>query len=310
MYEELNYITSGIFQEKPHVSEVKKLKDLKFYYQVKRHLLVNGCLFCANYFITDSFYYYMNIYFPQNIFTELVKSSFHDETAEQVRFLPASLISGKLLEDSNSVGLIPTLDLITHSEFFISKSFGISFEDSLCNSYLYFYTHGKGINELYLNGDVSANEVLGAKLVLKELYASDVQIKLLTENNTGKSKDVLSAGDINFKDDIFLNGISFAEEIIEALSLPYVNFVLASAHKNALEDFHRSINDVQTKAYNLVEQGEFGRNFSEKAKQVIKENISSFICNLDEQDIDGIDQLLRLPFYHEIISDIIEVRYV
>ncbi len=255
----------------------------------------------------------MNIYFPENIFTESIKNSLPEETAAQIRFLPSSLITNELLKNprpDGAVGLIPTMDLITHKDLFVSRSFGISFEDSLCNSYLYFHTHGKEINELYLNGDVSSNEALGAKLILKELYASDVQINILAGDKNSATENTLSVGDINFKDDNFLNGISFAEEIIEVLSLPYVNFVLASAEEKPLNDFHRLMNDVQTKAYNFAEQGKFGRDLSEKAKLVIKENISSFICNLDEQDIDGIDQLLRLPFYHEIISDIIEVRYV
>ncbi len=252
----------------------------------------------------------MSIYFPQNIFTEAIKNSLPDKIAAQIRFLPSSLIAGELLKNHDTIGLIPTMDLIAHKDLFVSRSFGIAFEDSLCNSYLYYHTHGREVNELSLNGDVSSNEVLGAKLILKELYSSDVQISLLTGNKDEGTKNILSAGDINFKDDNFLKGISFAEEVIEVLSLPYVNFVLASVQKSALESFHRSINDIQTKVYNLGEEGKFGSDISEAAKQVIKENISSFICNLDEQDIDGIDQLIRLPYFHKIIPDIIEVRYI
>ena len=252
----------------------------------------------------------MKIFFPQNIFAELIKNSFNEGMASQINFLPSSLITSEILKSPDSVGLIPTMDLITHKDFFVSKSFGISFEESLCNSYLYFHTHGKDIKDLSLVGDVSSNEVIGGKLILKELYGVDVQINLLTGKQNVSEKNMLSVGDINFENDKFLTGISFAEEIIEVLSLPYVNFVLASTELTALESFHNSINDIQSKIYKLAESDTFGKHLSAKAKEKIKESISSFICNLDGQDFDGIDQLLRLAFYHEIIPEIIEVKFV
>jgi len=67
---------------------------------------------------------------------------------------------------------------------------------------------------------------------------------------------------------------------------------------------------LQAKIYDKVDNGEFGLNFTEEVKQYFKENISSFICNLDEQDVDGLDQLLRLPFYHDLIQEIIEIKFV
>ena len=252
----------------------------------------------------------MNIFFPQNIFTELMKSSFDERVASQISFLPSSLITGKVLKNPDSVGLIPTMDLIGHKDLFISKSFGISFEESLCNSYFYFLTHGKDIKVISLVGDVSSNEAIGGKLILKELYGVDVEVNLLAGNQNRSEKNILLAGDINFDDDIFLTGISFAEEIIEVLSLPYVNFVLASNNQVVLEDFYNSAKGVQSRIYNQAEEGNFGAGLSAEAKKKIKESISSFVCNLDGQDTDGIDQLLRLAFYHEIISEIIEVKYV
>ena len=252
----------------------------------------------------------MNIFFPQNIFTELIKSSFDERVASQISFLPSSLITSKVLENPDSIGLIPTMDLIRHKDLFVSKSFGISFEESLCNSYFYFYTHGKEMKEISLIGDVSSNEAIGGKLILKELYSVDVQVNLLASDQNRSEKNILSAGDINFNDDIFLTGISFAEEIIEVLSLPYVNFVLASKNQTMLEDFHSFVKGIQARIYNQVEEENFGSRLSTEAKKRIKESISSFVCNFDEQDMDGIDQLLRLAFYHEIISEIIEVKYV
>ena len=250
------------------------------------------------------------IFFPQNIFTELVKNSLDEKVASQISFLPSALITGEVLKNSGSVGLIPTMDLLRHKDLFVSRYFGISFEESLCNSYLYFQTHGKEIKELSLTGDVSSNEAIGGKLILKELYGVDVQINILTTGQNKEDRNLLSVGNSNFENDKFLEGISFAEEIIEVLSLPYVNFILASKEKTSLKEFGQSIGNIQSKIYNLAEDENFGSRLSTRAKEKIKESISSFVCNLDEQDVDGIDQLLRLVFYHEIISEIIEVQFV
>jgi len=252
----------------------------------------------------------MNIYFPRNIFTELIRDSFSDQMQGKVEYFPGAMVTNKILKNKNSVGLIPTFDLIKHKELFVSKSFGVSFEGDLCNSYLYFLSQGKDIKSIYLSGDVTSNEAVGAKLILKELYSTEVELNLLTEGKLEEGKNILLVGDNNFNEDRFINGVSFAEEIIEVLSLPYINYVLASTDRSALENFHKSISDTQTKIYNLVEEKNFGKAISSTARATIRDGISSFICKFDEQDIEGINQLLRLPFFHEIISDIIEINFV
>ena len=252
----------------------------------------------------------MIIYFPQNIFTDLIKNALPEKLSKRIKFQPSSLITSEILKDPNSIGLIPTLDLIRHNDLFVSKNFGISFEESMCNSYLYYSSERKDFEDLYIIGDISSNEAVGAKLILKELYGLELKINLLIDYTKAIGKNILSVGDINFEDDKYINGISFAEEITEVLSLPYVNFVLASLSKKSIEDFHKFVGNVQTNIYDNVETDNFSANLSDNARQMFKENISSFICNLDEQDIDGINQLLRLPFFHEIISDIIDVKYV
>jgi hypothetical protein len=252
----------------------------------------------------------MHIYFPQNIFADLIKNSLSEKLSSMVKFLPAPLITNEILKDSNSIGLIPTLDLIRHKDFFVSGSFGISFEESLCNSYLYYNSERRNLDELSIIGDISSNEVIGAKLIFKELYNTEIKLKLLTASTNIEGNNIICVGDINFEGDKYLKGVSFAEEIIEVLSLPYVNFVLAAVNQKPIENFNKSIDDIQGKVYNLVEGGNYGRNLSEDSKQIFRQNIASFICNLDDQDIDGINQLLRLPYFHEIISDIVEVKYI
>lgn len=252
----------------------------------------------------------MNIYFPNNIFTRLITASLPGRLAEGVKYLPGAMVTGEILKDESSVGLIPTFDLIKHKELFVSRTFGISFESHLCNSYLYFPSRGKNIENIYLAGDVTSNEAVGAKLILKELYSSEVELNLLNDINESEGKNVLLVGDDNFSGGKFAAGLSFAEEITEVLSLPYVNYLLVSADRSLLEKLHPSVDDVQARIYDIAEEDHFEVRFPETVREKIRGGLSSFICKLDDQDLEGIEQLLRLPFFHEIIQDIIEVNFV
>ena len=50
--------------------------------------------------------------------------------------------------------------------------------------------------------------------------------------------------------------------------------------------------------------------FSDETKSFIKDNLPTVIYNLDEQDQEGIRQIVSLPFYHGIIKDMIDVKFV
>jgi len=117
-------------------------------------------------------------------------------------------------------------------------------------------------------------------------------------------------GNKNFEDEGFLSGISFSEEVIESLSLPFVNYVFASKDKNILGKFDEKLKNIGNKVYKNVEEYDFGKNLTKKTKEYIKTNISSFILDFELNDIEGIDQLLRLPYYHGIVNDIAEIKFV
>lgn len=250
----------------------------------------------------------MSYYFPDNIFTKLIYSKLPEPIKSSVEFISASLISKKLEEDETASGLIPTMDLIQHKDFYVSQSFGVSFESSLCNTYIYFNPEQKDVSEIYLYGDISSLEVILAKLIFKEAYSVDVKINMLTDLKKAEDRNVLVTGDVNFLLGKFYNGISFSEELIDVLSVPYVNYVFASKDKVMIEEFNKAVKGISRSVYNAVEDDNFGIDFSDETKQHIRDNISSFICEFDEQDIEGIKQLIRLPYFHGIIKEILEVR--
>jgi len=252
----------------------------------------------------------MTYFFPENIFTKIIIESLPVEFRKNVKFLPGSLIAPRLKEDQKSVGLIPTTDLIQHKELFVSHSFGISFEESLCNTYLYYFGNENKPKDLYLLGDISSLEVILSKIFFKEIYATDIEVHIVTDNLDLKGKNTLISGDVNFQEDAYKVGISLAEEMVELLSYPFVNYLLASVDGSLIDNFNKEIKGISSTVYSNVENNNFVQYLSSPAKEYVKDNISSFVCEFDDKDIEGTKQLLRLPYYHGVIHEIIEVKFV
>ncbi len=250
----------------------------------------------------------MKIVFPENIFAQLIIENL--PAGNEIIKKPSSLIAMEIDNNEDWTGLIPTTDLIKYKELYVSRSFGISFEDSLCNSYIYYASGGKDISEINLFGDISSLEVLLCKILFAEMYNKTVEVKIAANEKNIANKNVLITGNKNFIEDRFLKGISFAEEIVETLSLPFVNYVFASKRKNLIEQVNKLMKGISNSIYNRAEEMDFNFDIPEKAKSYLKENISSFVIDFTDQDIEGVSQLLRLPFYHGIINDIIEVKFV
>ncbi len=252
----------------------------------------------------------MKLILPSNIFTGLLANNLEPGLKKNLIFNPSSLIVSEMMKHENCIGLIPTLDLLKNSDLYISKKHGIAFEGNLCNSYIYFKSGEKIVNELSIFGDVSSLEVILSKILFKEIYNTDIKIEILTREQKLQDKNVVIIGNKNFEEERCFAGISFSEEMIESLSLPFVNYVFASKDKNMLEELNEKLENIGRCAFESVEEYDFGKRISKKTKDYIKTNISSFITDFELNDIDGIDQLLRLPYYHGIVNDIIEVKYV
>ena len=250
----------------------------------------------------------MTIFFPDNIFSRLLVAVIDKEDSNEFLFEPSSILSKKLNDDPHSAALIPTLELITNKELFVSKSVGISFAGPLSNSFIYYEPGLKEIGKIKLAGDISSMEVILSKIIFKELYDSDIEIAIQTKLEAKISGNYLIAGDENFNNARFEKGISIAEEVIEIISAPFVNYVLASNDKNLLEEYSSTLLPVLDKIeYNNSSSAD---NVNLKSSEFIKENFSSITYKLDEQDVAGINELLQLPYYHGLIKDLFEVNFV
>jgi len=259
----------------------------------------------------------MKIFFPQNIFTSLIYNALPENIRKNIFFRPSSLITKEIIDYEKSAGLIPIMDLIptgsgqvNNKDLFVSQSFGISFEGSLNNTYIYFTPAKEGLKEISLSGDVSSTEVILTRILFKELYDSTVDIHIVTDEKEISSHNLILVGDKNLTNDKILSSVSFSEEIIEMTFLPFVNYILASKEKSVIENVNKIFNGISNSIYNEVEKGILPGNYSEEIKSHIQQNISSLVIDFDPNDLEGIEQLLRLPYFHGMIDDILDIKFV
>jgi len=248
------------------------------------------------------------LYFPKNIFTHILSNLPDVNEKNSITYLPSASLTKKLSEDFSTVALIPTSEILTNKELFVSNKIGISCEGSPCNNYIYYGKDKNVIDRINLYGDASTVEVIFGKILFKELYNANVEIGLITDRTKLENSNCIVVGDENFIESKYKNGFSFAEEIGEIISAPFVNYVLASQDKDSLlkisERLSAKISEADFDNINIPE------GFSAETKEFIRGNVSKSFFILEEEHIEGINQLLRLPFYHGIVKDIVEVKFL
>jgi len=232
-----------------------------------------------------------------------------DKSGIEFEFVPSSLIAKRISNEKDSVGLIPTMDIISNKELFISSEIGISFNALLSNSYIHFKEEQETIDELFLRGDVASNEVILSKILFKEFYDVEVKATLLNREVVNFNDNILIIGDENYEKQLFLNGLSFSEEIIELINAPYVNFVLAAHSEETLKEFNSKYKSSLTKGHADNFDNLFP-DFPQTSLDFLSVNIQHLVFDFDEQDREGIKALLQLPYFHGMIKDMIEVKFV
>src|SRR4030065_1700286 len=245
-------------------------------------------------------------YLPRNIFSQILLSEIEDKSGVEFEFVPSSLIVKRISNEKDSVGLIPTMDLISNNDLFVSSEIGISFDALLSNAYIHFKEEQETIDELFLRGDVTSNEVILSKILFKEFYDVEIKATLLNREVTDFKDNILITGDENYEKEIFLNGLSFAEEIIELINAPYVNFVLAGQPEESIKE----INSKYKSSFNKGHADNFDNlfpDFPQTSLDFLSVNIQHLVIDFDEQDREGIKQLMQMPYFHGMIKDIIDV---
>jgi hypothetical protein len=248
-------------------------------------------------------------FLPNNIFSRILLAEIKGNSGLEVETAPSSLVVKSLSENDNSVGLIPTMDLLSNQDLFVSTEIGISFNALLSNSYIHFKEEQEVIDEIFLKGDVTSNDVILSRILFKEFYDVEVKTTLLSREPSDFNENILIVGDENFEKELFLKGLSFAEEIIELINAPYVNYILAGTSAKVLKDFTgnyiESIANGHAENYN-----DLFPTFPQSSLDFISINIQHLVFDFEDQDLEAVKALLQLPYFHGMIKDMIEVKFV
>ncbi len=252
----------------------------------------------------------MKLILPKNVFSTTLKAVLPQEYQSEILYQESSLICKSLEYTTSAVALIPSLELVNHRNLFVSNKIALSFDGVLSNSYFYFIEGEKKFQKIYLRGDISLNEILLAKILFAEKFSSQIEITLDTNKTVEKGSHYIIVGDENFYLFNYQTAISLADEVSEMIDLPYVNFVFASADKETIEMFNKQIvpinERIDDKLINAIKE----LNLSEKVKEFFVENLNSIYFNMTDNEETAINELIKLIFYHGIIDDMFDVKFV
>jgi hypothetical protein len=251
----------------------------------------------------------MNILLPHNIFTNALAQALPETLHHTLAYKNASLLGKALAEQEADIVLLPVTDLLQHKEFFVSQRRGISFDGPLSNAYFYFAPEQQHIHKVLLAGDISGTEVLCAKILLRELYGEEAEISVSANKTEVEDSTLLLIGDLNYENDRFFGGMNMTEEIMDVIDLPFVHYVFAALDEEKLKTFEELTEGIEAKIYEAVEREDWEFRLSPDAKEFFRSNISHVVYEFDEQDKEGIQQILRLPYFHNMVDDLVDVKF-
>jgi len=125
-----------------------------------------------------------------------------------------------------------------------------------------------------------------------------------------ESNNYLVVGMENASYPITNNGVSFSDHVAELIDYPYVNFVLVSYDEKSLEEFSNSLKNVNELINTNITEYLNKLKLDQKLTKLLNDNINTVYFDFTENEREALDELLRLPFYHGIVEEITEVKYL
>lgn len=248
---------------------------------------------------------------PNNLYTRLIKQVMTENLANRVVFSETPLLMKRLLSGEYQAVLVPVFELLNkdEEELFISSKYGLVLENDLSLSFLYFPPDTDEIEEIQVAGDVSSQDILLTKILLKESFEIEPKISLASKEEKPQASLLLS-GDLNFAQNRFMKGMNIAEHVAELLTLPYVSYILVSKSKDVLEELHHEFTGLNDALSELVETGGWDSGITPEVTEFLRVNVASIVLELIDDDRKGIEQLVQLPYFHQVVDEIPELRFV
>lgn len=252
----------------------------------------------------------MKIIAPKNIYSSILLSALSTNTELEIIFKESALIAKELESNTSAIGIVPTLDLLKNQHLFVSSKAAISFDGILSNSYLYFAGSKIKPEKVFLRGDISLNEIILSKILFSERFSSQVEVSLESSVMPGIDRNYIIVGDDNHNFWNTEKGLSLSDQIAEMLDLPYVNFIFASPDKESLTDFNKLMDGLDIRIDDQINDYIKDLNYSEKTKSFVTSNLSTVYFEMTDNENTAVNELIKLVYYHGIIDDIFEVKFV
>lgn len=255
----------------------------------------------------------MKIIIPQNIFSALWALTMEKGQQSDLIMQKSSLISQSLMNDEAELALIPSMDLLTHKDLFVSTKFNIAFDGNISNSLFLFSESETEVTTITVRGDVSTNELVLTKILFSERFDIDINLEIDTSDagNLDPDKNYLIVGNENFfNGQKLFSKVSFADLLAELINFPYVNYVIASKSEEAIKKFNDSYRQIDTQIEDNISESLKKMELDPTIIGFFEENINTIYFDMTSNEEMGLTELLRLPFYHGISKDIIEVNFV
>lgn len=253
----------------------------------------------------------MKVLIPRNFYASVFMNILgkHDDLQFVVK--ESSLLTKELEHDTSAVALIPSMDLIKHRNLFVSGKTGISFDGALSNAYFYLsQSEERSLANIFVRGDISVNEIILTKVLFEEKYSSKVEVTIDTNIEPDMTNNFLVVGDINFKLWDYNNSISFADQISDMVDLPYVNFVAASQDRDSIEMLNQYVSGIDELIEDSIDDIITKTDFDDDAKLFIRENLNSIYYEITQNEVDALEELMKIVYYRGILDDMFDIKIV
>ncbi|GMU86263.1 MAG: hypothetical protein AMXMBFR48_15050 [Ignavibacteriales bacterium] len=251
----------------------------------------------------------MRLLLPDNIYFRALVSILPPESKISAEFRPSAALLSAFDQKEADLAFLPSFYLIKDETLRISSKIGLSFEGLGSTSFIVLHeAPEEGKPELSVTGDHSIQEVLLVKMLMNELYGLEPAFHIKAPEDALADKNIILAGDLAFTSGKYKEALSFAEEVVEMGDLPYLNFVLAARDSGKGKQAEKIILEAVDEFYNDLEGEElFG--LDPESRQFVRENMQNTILDIDEADLEGLNNLLRMLFYQGLADDIRELKF-
>lgn len=252
----------------------------------------------------------MKIKLPNIFLAKLFAALIPDKYNQDISFTQSALVGKELVGENVEVALIPSCDLLAHPNLFVSKHYGISCNGMLSNAQIFYAPSKKGISKIGLYGDVTSNEIILPRIIYPEKFSSEIKITLETKAPDLSETNIIVVGDKNYDDEYFNKGMSFAEEMSELMTFPYVNFVLAAKDDSFLAELCLDIEEANIKLEDVLPNFLEKSGLSLEKQEFIKQNLDTLYYELTDSENFGLEEMLKLPYYHGVVENMVDVNFV